>query len=127
MIHLDTHVALWLWDADLGRLPRSLQQRLDDEEELAVSPMVRLELAYLNEIGRIGQGADQVLGGLLGRIGVAEDPTPFVEVTAVAQSFAWTRDVFDRVIAAQAVAAGALLATRDRRIRAALPEHTLWD
>ncbi len=38
----------------------------------------------------------------------------------------WTRDPFDRLIAAQAIAAGCPLATGDRALRDALPDHTVW-
>ncbi|WP_141015572.1 PIN domain-containing protein [Nocardioides sambongensis] len=126
MIHLDTHVAMWLWVGELDRLPARLKSRLESDD-LAVSPMVRLELAYLHEVGRSTHAAERVLDGLARLIGVVEDATPFSDVVAVAAQVGWTRDVFDRMIAAQALAAGAHLATRDRVIRAAIPEHTLWD
>jgi PIN domain nuclease of toxin-antitoxin system len=42
---------------------------------------------------------------------------PFPRVIASARELRWTRDAFDRLITAQAMHEGALLVTRDRRIR----------
>lgn len=89
--------------------------------------MVRLELTYLHETGRLRHPAEAVLGELRRASGAAEDLTPFGDVVSEAQTMTWTRDPFDRVIAAQAVAARCLLATADRTIRRALPQHTIWD
>lgn len=126
MIHLDTHVALWLWVADLSRIPSPLAERMGIED-LAVSPMVRLELSYLHQIGRVTDTAERVVSGLARQIGLREDQASFAAVIAEAESMTWTRDPFDRIVAAHAIAAGAVLATSDRVIREALPEHTVWD
>lgn len=118
MIHLDTHVVVWLYAGLHDRIPAPLRERLE-VEPLAVSPMVRLELAFLNEIGRLVESPAAVLDELQRAIGLSADETSYVDVAAVAagQRLAFTRDPFDRVIAAQAIAARAALATKDELLR----------
>ena len=118
VIHLDTHVVVWLYAGEHDRIPRGLRDRLD-AEPLAVSPMVRLELAFLNEIGRLAHAPAQVLDELQRSLGLMADATPFVDVVAVAATdrLDFTRDPFDRMIAAQAIAAQASLATKDKALR----------
>jgi PIN domain nuclease of toxin-antitoxin system len=125
VIHLDTHVLAWLAGGHQSRIPAPVLDRIESEE-VAYSPMTRLELSYLHEIGRIAHPADRVLAHLRRSIGAAEDGTPFSDVVEEASRLAWTRDPFDRLIAAQAIAAACTLATGDRVLREALPGQTLW-
>lgn len=127
MIHLDTHVAVWLYAGAHGRIPGALRRRLESES-LAISPMVRLELAYLQEVGRLRHAPAQILDELARALGLVVDDTPFVDVVAIAQTdrLHFTRDPFDRLIAGQALAADAALATKDERLRAHLP-IAVWD
>lgn len=124
MIHLDTHVALWIYSEQLDRLPTSLQAALETEP-LAISPVVQIEIAVLGEIGRVTDPAEEVVSALR-TVRIVLDPTPFELVARTASTMPFTRDPFDRIIAAQAVAAGARLATKDRRLRDQLPE-AIWD
>ena len=62
MVFLDTHVVVWLF-AEADRIPASVRQRID-EAELFVSPMVRLELSLLAEIGRVRLPAEAFLSAL---------------------------------------------------------------
>lgn len=127
MIHLDTHVVVWL---GIGRIESISAAVLDsiEAEAIAVSPMVEFEMAFLHEIGRLADRPANFLAGLRRSIGLEIDPTPFAEVAELAAGaeFAFTRDPFDRVIAAQATAAGARLATRDRALRDHL-DAAFWD
>lgn len=127
MIHLDTHVVVWLYAGLHDRIPVALRGLLE-VEPLAVSPMVRLELAFLNEIGRLADSPAQVLDELNRSLGLAVDGTSFADVAAVAStpSLAFTRDPFDRLIAAQAVAAQTTLATKDESLRKNLAV-AVWD
>jgi PIN domain nuclease of toxin-antitoxin system len=59
VILLDTHVVAWLHAGDTKRFPASARKLLDSEQ-LAVSPVVRLELAYLREIGRIATADERL-------------------------------------------------------------------
>jgi PIN domain nuclease of toxin-antitoxin system len=79
--------------------------------------MLVLELQLLHEIGRVSVPAQEVITGLVGRIGLRISEAPFGRVVAIAQSLSWTRDPFDRLIVAQAMAENAPLLTKDRLIR----------
>lgn len=126
MIHLDTHVVAWLYaKADAARIPAAVRARLESET-LAVSPMVRLELALLREIGRLTDPPGRILDELARAIGLAVDGSPFADVVNAAESLSFTRDPFDRIIGAQAIVAGAKLATADRGLRQHL-EVALWE
>ncbi len=123
LIHLDTHVVCWLYAGRVDLLSPAARAVID-REALAVSPMVGLELQYLREIGRIRHGAKRILAALRRDVGLALSDLPFAAVAARAQAFSWTRDPFDRLIAAEAELARARLVTRDdllrRRLRCAL-------
>lgn len=125
MIHLDTHVVVWLAAGQASLLPESLRQRLNDDD-LAISPMVELELAYLHEIGRITSGPEPILSELRRSIGLRLDATSFARVVGAGAGYTFTRDPFDRLIGAQAAAAGADLATKDDTLRSNL-DFAIWD
>lgn len=124
-MHLDTHVVAWLFEGRIDYLPSAARRRLDTEP-LAISPIVELELAYLHEIGRTAQPPEVVLPELRASIGLTVCGTPFRSVIAAATGLAWTRDPFDRLIGAQAIAEGETLLTKDERIRKHL-ELAVWD
>jgi PIN domain nuclease of toxin-antitoxin system len=116
MIHLDTHAVVWLYAGDLARFPAGARKRLE-REELRISPIVALELEYLHEVGRIGEGASTVLQDLARTLGLAQDDGDFAAVVTAARALTWTRDPFDRMIVGNAAIAGASLMTKDRTIR----------
>ncbi len=116
MIYLDTHVVVWLYAGMIERLSPDAKH-LINEHDLYISPIVRLELEYLFEIGRITCHADSILTDLSERIGLTVCPKEFNTVMGQALRYAWTRDPFDRVIVAQAAAVSQnQLLTKDRRI-----------
>jgi PIN domain nuclease of toxin-antitoxin system len=116
VIHLDTHVAVWLYEGRVDRLSSTARSLLEGAQPL-VSPMFRLELAFLHEIGRLTVSAPVLLDALRldADLGVAEPS--FERVAAVASTLSWTRDPFDRLIAAHALADDVWLITRDERMR----------
>jgi PIN domain nuclease of toxin-antitoxin system len=118
LIHLDTHVVVWLYAGEAERLPPAVRDRLGGARPL-VSPMVRLELQLLREIGRVTAGPAEILDFLRvhADLGVAE--SRFERVAAIAAGLDWTRDPFDRMIAAHAMADDLPLITKDR----AMLEH----
>lgn len=124
-LHLDTHVLVWLYAGEYARFPAALSDRLDSDR-LRISPIARLELTYLHEVGKITDTSERIIAELMSALGLTEDAQPFGRVIDVAGRVAFTRDPFDRIIVAQALAAGAELATKDERIRAAFPTHTIW-
>ncbi|MFO8073384.1 MAG: PIN domain-containing protein [Polyangia bacterium] len=116
MIQLDTHVVVWLFAGSVERLSQSAA-RLIDLHELLVSPMVELELQYLFEVGRTTLPAGDVLTAMRRRIGLRRVDIPFAEVISETERMSWTRDPFDRLIAATAVATDTRLLTADETIR----------
>lgn len=124
MIHVDTHVVIWLYARDADRL-RGCLHRLEGQS-LVISPMVVLECQYLFEIGKIAVGPARILAELGERVGLTVSSHPFAEVARTALSMSWTRDPFDRLIAAQAVAEGVALVTLDGPMRAHCPV-AVWD
>lgn len=124
MIFLDTHVAVWLF-AEADRIPAPVRSLLD-RSELYVSPMARLELAFLHGIGRVAVPESAVLGALGHDLGLEVEETGWARAAEVANHLSWTRDPFDRLIAAHAMAFGAVLCTRDSTIREHYPE-AYWE
>lgn len=116
LIHLDTHVVCWLYAGRVELLSGAARDALETGV-IAASPMVGLELRYLREIGRIRHAPRRILATLHREIGLTMSELPFLAVAARAQSYSWTRDPFDRLIAAEAAVARARLVTRDDDLR----------
>ena len=115
MIHLDTHVLIWLFDGRIDLLPDRVQ-RLIEEGDLVASPMARLELDYLHEVGRLRVTGAPIVEDLGRRMGLALSPASFGDVVAQAAGLSWTRDPFDRLIVGNAMADGCPLLTADGAI-----------
>jgi PIN domain nuclease of toxin-antitoxin system len=75
-----------------------------------------LELGFLHELGRLKPSASKLISTLSTDIGLRVCDLPFRTVVDHAMAEGWTRDPFDRLIVANAKAAGAPLVTRDERI-----------
>ena len=116
MIYLDTHVIVWLYAGERARLARTAS-RLIETEPLLISPVLLLELALLEETGRIRAGPQAIFAGLQESLALSICDLPFADVATVSLQQRWTRDPFDRLIVAQAIARGARLVTKDRFIR----------
>ena len=112
-LHLDTHMLVWLAMGDLSRLSQSGRAALESASSLLCSPMARLELAYLEEVGRIANAAG-ILPHLADALGLALATSPWAHVVERATSLRFTRDPFDRLIAAHADVDNAGLLTADR-------------
>jgi PIN domain nuclease of toxin-antitoxin system len=116
LIYLDTHVVAWLY-AGRTDLLSPVAKAAIDRDELLVSPMVALELEYLHEIERLKVRGETVLRSLHGQLGLRVCDLPFPTIIERAIEQRWTRDPFDRVIVAHALAANCPLLTRDETIR----------
>lgn len=115
VIHVDTHVVAWLYEGRTDLLSATVT-RLIEENELMVSPMVELELEYLHGMGRVRVGSRGVIDDLRARIGLKASPASFTSIIEHARGISWTRDPFDRIIVATAIADDVDLITRDATI-----------
>lgn len=125
MIHLDTHVLVWLYTHRAERLPPVVRLLLETEA-LGLSPMVELELTLLHDIGRLTSSAEDVLEALSSALPITVSSTRFSLVVHEAARLTWTRDPFDRLICGQASADRARLVTADGLIRERFP-LAVWD
>jgi PIN domain nuclease of toxin-antitoxin system len=113
----------WLYEGAHKRLPPAVRELLASRQPL-VSPVVELELTYLYEIGRVTEPAKAPLSALRRSIGLQVADVSCIDLVRTAIDLSWTRDPFDRLIAAHALFADAPLVTADETIRANLPLAT---
>lgn len=112
---LDTHAAIFLWEGRtevFGPGSRELLER----SALHVSPLVRLEMGFLEEVGKLKVDPDHILGSLAADLGVTMTSDPLEALIPHAMPLSWTRDPFDRLLVATALLHQAPLVTRDTRI-----------
>ena len=119
MIYLDTHVLIWLAALGPSALGEEGRQRLERDGDARISPMVRLEMEYLHEAGRIREHALEVYERLAAAMGLRICDAPFFAVIREAERRPWTRDPFDRIIIAQAAVHDAPLLTKDQTMHEA--------
>jgi PIN domain nuclease of toxin-antitoxin system len=113
MIYLDTHVVIWLYARRGKGLSDRACQLIECAINVFISPIVLLELDYLNEIGRTTIGSTSIFGYLEDKIGLKICDKPFLQVINFACKQAWTKDPFDRIITAQASIDQNTLITKD--------------
>jgi PIN domain nuclease of toxin-antitoxin system len=122
--YLDTHVVVYVGAGEVNRLSVAARKAID-RDDLLVSAATVLELELLHEIGRLKPTAAKVVSALATDIGLRVCDLPFRTIVDQAIAEGWTRDPFDRLIVANAKAAGATLVTRDENIRAHY-SRALW-
>jgi PIN domain nuclease of toxin-antitoxin system len=125
VIYLDTHVVAWLHGIGPSSLSPRATEVIEAAEQLRCSPMVRLELQYLMEVGRTTAPAVEVLDALNAATGLVLCDAPFPAVVREAEAYRWTRDPFDRLIAAQAALFDAPLVTKDELLQRHYP-RAVW-
>ena len=118
LIYLDTHVAVWLYALGRESLSSTAAEMIEEADDLRISPMARLELHYLYEIGRVTEPAAVVFDALHAALGLELCGASFGAVIREAERHSWTRDPFDRLIVAQASLHDAALVTKDDALRA---------
>lgn len=117
MIHLDTQVALWLYYRLDRQISRPAQRALARDHDIRVSPLVLVEIEILIEIGRVKlASAATLFDHLEDRLDLVQSDAAMSAVAQAACRFGWTRDPFDRLIVANAMADGAQLVTADQMI-----------
>lgn len=124
-ICLDTHVVVWLYQGDLTLFPPRVRQLLEDGD-LLISPMAALEMKYLEELGRLKVEPYIIIEYLRGHCGLRMSSADFADVVIEAIPLEWTRDPFDRLIAADALSNQATLLTKDRTMLDYCPA-ALWE
>ena len=105
---------MWLCTGEV-QLPAKVLGQIE-RDELRISPAVLMEMRFLQEIERVNIGPDEWMEILRRDFGVAVCGMPFQGVVAKSFALDWTRDPFDRLIVAQAIAGKAKLITKDRSI-----------
>ncbi len=70
VIFMDTHVVVWLYAGEVERFPRMARKKLENQP-LAISPIVLLELQYLHELARITAEPLRILKELEKSLGLA--------------------------------------------------------
>jgi PIN domain nuclease of toxin-antitoxin system len=105
----------WLYAGADSRIPGATRELLSSEEA-RISPIVELELTYLYEVGRVSEPAVAPLAALRRSIGLTVEDVSLARLVDAASALSWTRDPFDRLIAAHAVVSDAPLLTADRTI-----------
>ena len=124
VVYLDTHVNVWLYAGLVDKLTDAAKKAID-ESDLFVSQMVRLELQYIFEIGRIKVRADTIIKSLSKTIGLKISAVAFNQVIEEALKISWTRDVFDRLLVAEAKTLKHGFISADRNIQSNY-QHTIW-
>lgn len=115
MIYLDTHVVVWLY-AGLNDKLSNTAHRLINDNEVLISPAVRLELQYLFEVQRVTAAPDIIVTDLVNRLGLQICAKPFNRIVTEALACTWTRDPFDRLITANAGLDKTILLSKDGNI-----------
>jgi PIN domain nuclease of toxin-antitoxin system len=117
LIRLDTHVVVWLYTGESERFSAKAAERLA-QEDLVISPIVDLELAYLFEVGRLRVPGTSIVSDLKERLGLQHSAQSLASAVAAAIPLNWTRDPFDRLIVGDALGANSRLLTKDSSILA---------
>ena len=79
--------------------------------------MVELELRFLHEIGRLRVKPAEIIRQLSTQIGLRRSDVSLERIVRAAAGMDWTRDGFDRLIAAESAAMNLPLITKDRTMR----------
>ena len=115
----------WLYEGVDDRLSATARE-LIGAGQASISPVVELELAYLFEIHRVSEPPAVPIAALGRTIGLSVADISAAALVQAATGLSWTRDPFDRLIAAHAIAADAPLVTADRTLLEHLPQ-AVWD
>ncbi|HXG56327.1 MAG TPA: PIN domain-containing protein [Vicinamibacterales bacterium] len=107
MILLDTHAVVWLAHGHRRARPLAKFPRL------YLSPVSVLEIQFLIEAGRLRLSNGRSPGALAADGLWKLDEPPAEKWFSAACDFSWTRDPFDRLLAAHARVRGWKLATAD--------------
>jgi PIN domain nuclease of toxin-antitoxin system len=116
IVHLDTNVLIWLFEGRVERLTKAARRAIGKSEPVASAATV-FELEMLHQATRRQNSAEKLISALGRDIGLQICNLSFRAVVEPPLSEAWTHDPFDRLIVANAKAAGVPLVTADEKIR----------
>jgi len=117
---LDTHAVIFLWEGRTEVFGAGSREILE-HSLLLISPLVRLEMGFLKEVGKLKAEPDQILGSLTSDYGAVLTDDSLEALVPLAMPLSWTRDPFDRLLVATALLHQAPLVTRDARIHEHFP------
>jgi PIN domain nuclease of toxin-antitoxin system len=120
LIYLDTHMAVWLYAGLVDKFNSPVRD-LMNEQDIVISPVVRLELQFLYEIRRVAVDASTIIADLATRIGLTIGDKNFNATISRALEISWTRDPFDRIIVANASLDDSILVSKDPSILSHYP------
>ncbi len=115
---LDTHFLLWLV---LGSERLKQYPWLDRYRPWGVSPVTLLEIQFLAEVGRLDVQMPAFVDALSGDQRFVVDEVALMALIRHALPLDWTRDPFDRMLAAHSTARRTPLCTADRRMHTMHP------
>lgn len=124
LIFLDTHAVVWLYAGELDLFSKKILQMIN-VNRLCISHIVKLEIKYLNEIGRIKQKPDTIIDALIDEIGLTFSKNSFERLVNQAIHLDFTRDPFDRIIVADASINNSYLISKDDIITKHY-KNTIW-
>ena len=111
---LDTHFLIWLVVGS-GRLAEF--PWLDRYRPWGVSPVSFLEIQFLAEVGRLSVRNPEFTGTVMDDSRFTVDDVGLVALVRRGLRLDWTRDPFDRLLAAHSLARRVPLCSLDRRVR----------
>jgi len=111
---LDTHFLIWLvlGSARLAEFPW-----LDRYRPWGVSPVSFLEIQFLAKIGRLSVSNPEFTSAVMDDPRFSVDDIALVALVRHGLKLGWTRDPFDRLLAAHSLARRVPLCSLDRRVR----------
>ena len=112
---LDTHFLLWI-ALEVPRIDEF--PWLDRYRPWGVSPVSFLEVQFLTEVGRLEASTSEFAAAIGRDPRFVVDEVPLIALIDRALPLGWTRDPFDRLLAAHSEARRAPLCTLDRAMRA---------
>ena len=111
---LDTHFLIWLV---LGSQRLAEFPWLDRYRPWGVSPVSFLEIQFLAEIGRLSVRNPEFTSAVMDDPRFSVDDIALVALVRHGLKLGWTRDPFDRLLAAHSLARRVPLCSLDRRVR----------
>jgi PIN domain nuclease of toxin-antitoxin system len=124
---LDTCAFLWIVGADEALSQRAREAFIDPENEVFLSAVSAWEIAIKNRLGKLPLPTppEEFVPAQRAAHGIVALPLDEEAALQVAKLPDLHRDPFDRMLIAQAIVGGLVLATPDEPIRQ-YPVRTLW-